>query len=354
MPINSVNIATCEQSLKYTEGIVTPPNNDPEEPTTDIDASIVENTIDYINGDWTATMKETITNSKGEKRDTTMTRVYSKAGVNYGSIADFISENKNFTLPNISKDGSASTEKSGEITYSTQKYNSVADKFTQKISVINGSSSIVLAGKTLYFKSTEITVAATDKGQAETSSFNNGYDVWASSINYRHGFASHFDNETTKFNILVERAPVHIEIDGGGKFLKGAITVTVDNETNPMISLVISQENQTLIYSSAFSFKNPTEVVDLSQKPVIAKAMTFKDTPSAVNFGTGSNREPANLQTVTGQWCYTNASGSKRLVSIADTLIDGYDKPIIAVGEVLKDGSFKIKNGNDTIIFKVK
>jgi hypothetical protein len=348
LPINSVNVASCEQVLVYSEGI-TPP---PAEEVTDTDATIISNTIDFINGAWTATMKVQITNSKGETRDTTMTRIYTKAGVTYGSIEDFKSEDKSFTLPTISKDGSATTETAGEITYSTQKYNSVANKFTQDVTVINGSSSVVIAGKTLNFKSSEIAVEVTGKNQVSESTFSNGYDVWASSVSYRHGFASHFDEATTNFNILVERAPVNVEVDD--EIIAGAITVTVDANTQPMLSLVIAMKSKTLIYNSSYDFKNPTTAVNLNQDPIVAKAMSFSGTPSAVNFGTGSNREPANLLIANGEWAYYNAAGTPRLFSASDVLTTGCKNPIVAVGELQKDRSLKIQNGNDTVIFKVK
>lgn len=348
LPVNSVNIATCEQPLVYSEGITTPPVE--EDPTTDTDATIISNTIDFINGYWTATMEVTITNSKGETRDTTMTRVYTNAGVNYGSIADFVSEDNTFTLPTISKKGSATTENSGNITYSTQKYNSVADKFTQDITVVNGSSSVVIAGKTLNFKSTEIEVSVTEKDQVTASTFSNGYDVWASSVSYTHGFSNHFDNETTNFNILVERAPVNVVI--GDEIIAGAITVTVDANTQPMLSLVIATKNKTLIYNSAYDFKNPTSAVNLDQTPIEAKAMSFTGTPSAVNFGIGTDREPANLLIGTGEWAYYNAAGTPRLFSVSDVLTTGCTNPIVAVGELQKDGSLKIQNGNDVVYFK--
>ena len=349
LPVNSVNIATCEQVLVYTEGITTPPV---EDPVTDTDATIISNEIDFINGYWTATMKVTITNSKGETRDTTMTRVYTNAGVNYGSIADFVSEDNTFTLPTISKKGSATTENSGNITYSTQKYNSVADKFTQDVTVINGSSSVVIAGKTLNFKSTEITVEVTGKDQVSEATFANGYDVWASSVSYTHGFSNHFDNETTNFNILVERAPVNVVI--GDEIIAGAITVTVDANTQPMLSLVIATKKKTLIYNSSYDFKNPTTAVNINQDPIVAKAMSFSGTPSAVNFGTGTDREPANLLVGNGEWAYYDTTGTPRLFSASDVLTTGCKNPIIAVGELQKDGSLKIQNGNDIVYFKVK
>ena len=348
LPVNSVNIATCEQVLVYSEGI-TPP---PAEEVTDTDATIISNEIDFINGYWTATMKVTITNSKGETRDTTMTRVYTNAGVNYGSIADFVSEDNTFTLPTISKKGSATTENSGNITYSTQKYNSVANKFTQDITVVNGSSSVVIAGKTLNFKSTEIALTVTGKDQVTAPTFSNGYDVWASSVSYTHGFSNHFDNETSNFNILVERAPVNVVI--GDEIIAGAITVTVDANTQPMLSLVIATKNKTLIYNSTYDFKNPTNAVNLDQTPIEAKAMTFTGTPSAVNFGIGTDREPANLLIGTGEWAYYNAAGTPRLFSASDVLTTGCTNPIVAVGELQKDGSLKIQNGNDVVYFKVK
>lgn len=352
LPINSVNVATCEQLVKYSENI-TPPSEDPkDEPATDIDATIVENTIDW-NGAWTATMKVTITNSKGETRDTTMTRIYSKAGVNYGEIDDFKSEDKSFTLPTISKDGSATTESVGEITYSTQKYNSVADKFTQKISVINGSSSVVIASKTLNFKSTEISVETTGKNQAETSTFSDGYDVWASEVSYKHGFSNHVDNETTKFNILVERAPVYEDLDAD-EIIAGAITITVDKDTKPMLSLVISCKNKVLIYNSAYDFKNPTTAVNLEQTPSEFAAFNFANIPSATLNGSGTNRVPANLIVAENEWAYYAEGGYTRLFSASDVLTTGCTNPVVAIGELQNDGSLKIQNGNDVVYFKVK
>lgn len=349
LPINSVNVATCEQSLVYTEEI-TP--SEPETPTTDVDATIVENTIDFVNGSWTATMKVTITDSKGGTRDTTITRIYTNAGVSYGSIADFESEDNTFTLPTISKHGTETSEISGNITYTTQAYKSVADKFNQNITVVNGASYVKLAGKTLNFKSTEIAVETTGKAQAENSTFNEGYDVWASSVSYKHGFSNHFDNETTNFNILVERAPVYVDVDAD-EILSGAITITVDKNTTPMLSLVISCKNKTIIYSSAYSFKNPTTTVDLSVTPSVHEAFDFKNVPSATLNGVGSNRVPANLIVAKTEWAYY-AKGYTRGFSPEDILTTGCKNPVIAIGEIQSDGSLKIQNGNDTVYFKVK
>ena len=352
LPVNSVNIATCEQTLVYTEGIETPPVDQPEEPTTDVSSEEVSNEIDFINNVWTATMKIRITDSKGGTRDTTMYRYYTNAGVTYGNIEDFKSEDNSFTLPSLSKNGSATSETSGEITYTTQKYNSVADKFTQSISVVNGSSSVTVVGKKYNFKSTEIAVTVTGKDQVTAPTFSNGYDVWASSVSYTHGFSNHFDTETSNFNILVERAPVNVVI--GDEIIAGAITVTVDANTQPMLSLVIVTKNKTLIYNSTYDFKNPTNAVNLDQTPIEAKAMTFTGTPSAVNFGIGTDREPANLLIGTGEWAYYNAAGTPRLFSASDVLTTGCTNPIVAVGELQKDGSLKIQNGNDIVYFKVK
>lgn len=352
LSVNSVNIATCEQVLVYSEGIETPPVDQPEEPTTDVSSEEISNEIDFINNVWTATMKIRITDSKGGTRDTTMYRYYTNAGVTYGNIEDFKSEDNSFTLPSLSKNGSATSETSGEITYTTQKYNSVADKFTQSISVVNGSSSVSIVGKKYNFKSTEITVEVTGKDQVTAPTFNSGYDVWASSVSYTHGFSNHFDNETTNFNILVERAPVNVVI--GDEIIAGAITVTVDANTQPMLSLVIATKNKTLIYNSAYDFKNPTNAVNLNQDPIVAKSMTFTGTPSAVNFGIGTDREPANLLIGTGEWAYYNATGTPRLFSASDVLTTGCTNPIVAVGELQKDGSLKIQNGNDVVYFKVK
>ena len=176
--------------------------------------------------------------------------------------------------------------------------------------------------------------------------------MWASSVSYRHGFASHFDEATTNFNILVERAPVNVEVDD--EIIAGAITVTVDANTQPMLSLVIAMKSKTVSYNSAYDFKNPTTSVNLNQDPIVAKAMSFSGTPSAVNFSTGSNREPANLLVANGEWAYYNAAGTPRLFSASDVLTTGCKNPIVAVGELQKDGSLKIQHGNDVVIFKVK
>ncbi len=349
LPINSVNVATCEQVLVYTEEI-TP--SEPETPTTDVDATIVENTIDFVNGSWTATMKVTITDSKGGTRDTTITRIYTNAGVSYGSIADFESEDNTFTLPTISKYGTETSEISGNITYTTQAYKSVADKFNQNITVVNGASYVKLAGKTLNFKSTEIAVETTGKAQAEESTFNEGYDVWASSVSYKHGFSNHFDNETTNFNILVERAPIYEEVETD-KILAGAITVTVDKNTTPMLSLVISCKNKTIIYSSAYDFKNPTNWVNLKTTPSVHEAFEFKNIPSATLNGEGSDRVPANLIVGNNEWAYY-AKGYTRGFSDKDIVTTGCKTPVIAIGELQSDGSLRIKNGKDVVYFKVK
>ena len=351
LPVNSVNIATCEQVLVYTEGIETPPVEQPEEPTTDVSSEEISNEIDFINNVWTATMKIRITDSKGGTRDTTMYRYYNDAGVTYASIEDFKSEDNSFNEPKLGTP-TTSNYTDGDISYKKQTYTSTSNKFSQNITVVNGSSSVTVVGKKYNFKSTEISVEVTGKDQVTASTFSNGYDVWASSVSYTHGFSNHFDNETTNFNILVERAPVNVVI--GDEIIAGAITVTVDANTQPMLSLVISTKNKTLIYNSAYDFKNPTSAVNLDQTPIEAKAMSFTGTPSAVNFGIGTDREPANLLIGTGEWAYYNAAGTPRLFSVSDVLTTGCTNPIVAVGELQKDGSLKINNGNDVVYFKVK
>jgi len=347
LPVNSVNIATCEQVLVFTEGITTPPVE--EDPTTDVSSEEISNEIDFINNVWTATMKIRITDSKGGTRDTTMYRYYNDAGVTYASIEDFKSEDNTFNEPKLGTP-TTSNYTDGDISYKKQTYTSTSNKFSQNITVVNGSSSVTVVGKKYNFKSTDITVTVTGKDQVTASTFSNGYDVWASSVSYTHGFSNHFDNETTNFNILVERAPVNVVI--GDEIVAGAITVTVDANTQPMLSLVIATKNKTLIYNSAYDFKNPTSAVNLDQTPIEAKAMSFTGTPSAVNFGTGSDREPANLLVGNGEWAYYNAAGTPRLFSVSDVLTTGCTNPIVAVGELQKDGSLKIQNGNDVVYFK--
>lgn len=352
--VQNSDIASSTQVLRFEEKKETPVDPTPENPT-DIFAKVVSNTIDFVNGYWTATMKASIKNSKGEERDTTMQVVYSKAGASFGAIADFVSESNNFGF-NRFNNGSASTSnvESGKATvvYTKQNISAVYNKFNHEITVTNGAAYIVLAGQKLEFLPTEIAIENPSKDQVASPTTSGNYNVWASSVTYRYGFNSHYDNSKTDFNIKVEK-PVEPIIIDADRIIGGAITVTVDADTNPMLSLVIACGNKTIIYNDSYSFKSNKNSVDVSKSPLVKPAMTFANIPSAVNLGSGSDREPANLIIGDGEWAYYTANGSPRLFGAQDVLTTGCSDPVIAVGTV-ENGMLKIKNGDSYIYFKVK
>lgn len=353
--IQNTDVASCTQVLRYEEEKQTPVDPTPEDPTEDIFARIVENSIDFINGYWTATMKASIKDSKGNERDTTMQVVYTSAGASFGAIADFVSENNTFDFTRFNN-GSSSTSnaESGKavVTYTKQNMTAVYNKFNHEITVTNGAAYIMLAGQKLEFLPTQIAVENPSKDQVTSPTTSGNYNVWASSVTYRYGFGTHYDNSTTNFNINVEK-PVEPIIIDADQILGGAITVTVDADTNPMLSLVIACGNKTIIYNDVYSFKSGKTSVDVSKAPLVCPAMTFANIPSAVNLGTGSDREPANLMVGNGEWAYYTANGNPRLFGAQDVLTTGCTNPVIAVGTV-ENGMLKIKNGDQIIYFSVK
>ena len=352
--VQNSDIATCTQVLRYEEAKQTPVDPTPEEPTEDIFVRVVSNSIDFVNGYWTATMKAAIKNSKGEERDTTMQVVYTSAGATFGAIADFVSENNNFDFTGFNN-GSATTSDatSGKaiVTYTKQNISAVYNKFNHDITVTNGAAYIMLAGHKLEFLPTQITVENPSKDQVASPTTSGNYNVWASSVTYRYGFGSHYDSSTTNFNIKVEK-PIEPIIIDGDEIKGGAITITVDANTNPMISLVIACKNKTLIYNDVYSFKSGKTSVDVSKAPLVCPAMTFANIPSATNSGIGSDRVPANLIVADGEWAYYTADGYIRLFSASDVLTTGCTNPVIAVGTV-ENGMLKIQNGDSYSYFKV-
>ena len=256
--VANVDIANCDQILRYEEEKETPVDPTPEDPTEDIFAKVVSNSIDFVNGYWTATMKASIKNSKGVERDTTMQVVYTSAGVSFGSIADFVSESNSFSFTRFNN-GSSSTSNAtsgkAQITYTKQSMTAVYDKFNHDITVTNGSAYIMLAGQKLEFLPTEIAVANPTTDQVSAPVVSGEYNVWASSVSYQYGFNNHNDNSKTDFNIKVAK-PIEPIIIDADKIIGGAITVTVDADTNPMLSLVIACGNKTIIYNDTYSFKS--------------------------------------------------------------------------------------------------
>ena len=352
--VQNVDIANCDQVLRYEEEKDQPIDPDPEDPTEDIFAKVVDNSIDFVNGYWTATMKASIKNSKGVERDTTMQVVYTSAGVSFGSIADFISENNSFSFTRFNN-GSSSTSNatSGKavITYNKQSMTAVYDKFNHDVTVTNGSAYIVLAGQKLEFLPTQIAVNNPTTDQVSTPVVSGEYNSWASSVSYAYGFNNHFDNSSTNFNIKVAK-PIEPIIIDADRIIGGAITVTVDADTNPMLSLVIACGNKTIIYNDSYSFKSGKTSVNVNQTPSVKPAMKFNNIPSATLNGVGSDRNPANLIVADGEWAYY-ADGYTRLFSASDVLTTGCTNPVIAVGTV-ENGMLKIKNGDSYMYFSVK
>ena len=351
--VQNADIASCTQILRYEEN-KKPVEPTPEEPTTDIFAKVVSNSIDFVNGYWTATMKASIKNSKGIERDTTMQIVYTSAGATFGKIADFVSKNNTFDFTRFNNGGSSTSEaKSGKavVTYTKQNMTAVYNKFNHEITVTNGAAYIMLAGQKLEFLPTQIAVETPSKDQVTSPTTSGNYNVWASSVTYRYGFNNHFDSSTTNFNVKVEK-PVEPIIIAADKIVGGAITVTVDADTKPMLSLVIACGNKTIIYNDSYSFKSGKTSVDVSKSPLVKPAMIFANIPSATLNGTGSDRNPANLVMGNGEWAYY-ADGYTRLFGAQDVLTTGCSDPVIAVGTV-ENGMLKIKNGDSYIYFKVR
>ncbi len=353
--VANVDIANCDQILRYEEEKETPVDPTPEDPTEDIFAKVVSNSIDFVNGYWTATMKASIKNSKGVERDTTMQVVYTSAGVSFGAIADFISESNSFSFTrfnNGSSTTSNATSGKAQITYNKQSMTAVYDKFNHDVTVTNGSAYIVLAGQKLEFLPTQITVANPTTDQVSTPVVSGEYNSWASSVSYQYGFNGHTDNSKTEFNIKVLKPidPIIIDAD---RIIGGAITVTVDANTQPMLSLVIACGNKTIIYNDSYSFKSGKNSVNVNQTPSVKPAMKFNNIPSATLNGVGSDRNPANLIVADGEWAYYAADGYTRLFSASDVLTTGCTNPVIAVGTV-ENGMLKIKNGDSYVYFSVK
>ncbi len=352
--VQNADIASSTQILRYEEKKDTPVDPDPEDPTTDIFAKAISKSIDFVNGYWTATMKASIKNSKGVERDTTMQLVYTSAGATFGTIADLVSKNNTFDFTRFNN-GSSSTSnaESGKavITYTKQNMTAVYNKFNHEITVTNGAAYIMLAGQKLEFLPTQIAVENPNKDQVTSPTTSGNYNVWASSVTYRYGFNNHFDNSTTNFNVKVEK-PVEPIIIDADKIVGGAITVTVDADTKPMLSLVIACGNKTIIYNDSYTFKSGKTSVDVSKSPLVKPAMTFANIPSATLNGTGSDRNPANLVMGNGEWAYY-ADGYTRLFGAQDVLTTGCSDPVIAVGTI-ENGMLKIKNGDSYIYFKVR
>jgi lipoprotein len=352
--VQNTDIASCTQILRYEEKKETPVDPDPEDPTEDIFAKVISNSIEFVNGYWTATMKASIKNSKGVERDTTMQVIYTSAGASFGSIADFISKDNSFDFTRFNN-GSSSTSnaESGKavVTYTKQNMTAVYDKFNHDITVTNGAAYIMLAGQKLEFLPTEIAVEDPTTDQVSAPVVSGEYNVWASSVSYRYGFNSHYDNSKTDFNIKVEK-PVEPIIIDADRIIGGAITVTVDADTNPMLSLVIACGNKTIIYNDSYRFKSGKTSVDVSKSPLIKPAMEFANIPSATLNGTGSDRNPANLVIGNGEWAYY-ADGYTRLFGAQDVLTTGCTDPVIAVGTI-ENGMLKIKNGDSYIYFSVR
>ena len=353
--VQNVDIANCDQILRYEEEKETPVDPTPEDPTEDIFAKVVDNSIDFVNGYWTATMKASIKNSKGIERDTTMQVVYTSAGVSFGTIADFVSESNSFSFTRFSNGSSTTsnaTSGKAQITYTKQSMTAVYDKFNHDITVTNGAAYIMLAGQKLEFLPTEIAVANPTTDQVSTPVVSGEYNSWASSVTYAYGFNNHTDNSKTEFNIKVLKPidPIIIDAD---KIVGGAITITVDADTNPMLSLVIACGNKTIIYNDSYSFKSGKTNVNVNQTPAVKPAMAFANIPSATNLGVGSDREPANLIVADGEWAYYTADGSPRLFSASDVLTTGCSDPVIAIGTI-ENGMLKIKNGDQIMYFSVK
>lgn len=352
--VQNADIASSTQILRYEEKKDTPVDPDPEDPTTDIFAKAISKSIDFVNGYWTATMKASIKNSKGVERDTTMQLVYTSAGATFGTIADLVSKNNTFDFTRFNN-GSSSTSnaESGKavITYTKQNMTAVYNKFNHEITVTNGAAYIMLAGQKLEFLPTQIAVENPSKDQVTSPTTSGNYNVWASSVTYRYGFNNHFDNSTTNFNVKVEK-PVEPIIIDADKIVGGAITVTVDADTKPMLSLVIACGNKTIIYNDSYTFKSGKTSVDVSKSPLVKPAMTFANIPSATLNGTGSDRNPANLVMGNGEWAYY-ADGYTRLFGAQDVLTTGCSDPVIAVGTI-ENGMLKIKNGDSYIYFKVR
>lgn len=352
--VQNADIASSTQILRYEEKKDTPVDPDPEDPTTDIFAKAISKSIDFVNGYWTSTMKASIKNSKGVERDTTMQVIYKSAGASFRSIADFISKNNTFDFTRFNN-GSSSTSnaESGKavITYTKQNMTAVYNKFNHEITVTNGAAYIMLAGQKLEFLPTQIAVENPNKDQVTSPTTSGNYNVWASSVTYRYGFNNHFDNSTTNFNVKVEK-PVEPIIIDADKIVGGAITVTVDADTKPMLSLVIACGNKTIIYNDSYTFKSGKTSVDVSKSPLVKPAMTFANIPSATLNGTGSDRNPANLVMGNGEWAYY-ADGYTRLFGAQDVLTTGCSDPVIAVGTI-ENGMLKIKNGDSYIYFSVR
>ena len=353
--VANVDIANCDQVLRYEEEKETPVDPTPEDPTEDIFAKVLENKIEFINSYWTATMKASIKNSRGIERDTTMQVVYTSAGVSFGAIADFISENNSFSFTRFSNGNSTTsnaTSGKAQITYNKQSMTAVYDKFNHDVTVTNGSAYIVLAGQKLEFLPTQITVANPTTDQVSTPVVSGEYNSWASSVSYAYGFNGHTDNSKTEFNIKVLKPidPIIIDAD---RIIGGAITVTVDANTQPMLSLVIACGNKTIIYNDSYSFKSGKNSVNVNQTPSVKPAMKFNNIPSATLNGVGSDRNPANLIVADGEWAYYAADGYTRLFSASDVLTTGCTNPVIAVGTV-ENGMLKIKNGDQIMYFSVK
>lgn len=352
--VQNADIASSTQILRYEEKKDTPVDPDPEDPTTDIFAKAISKSIDFVNGYWTSTMKASIKNSKGVERDTTMQVIYKSAGASFRSIADFISKNNTFDFTRFNN-GSSSTSnaESGKavITYTKQNMTAVYNKFNHDITVTNGAAYIMLAGQKLEFLPTQIAVENPSKDQVASPTTSGNYNVWASSVTYRYGFNDHFDSSTTNFNIKVEK-PVEPIIIDADVIKGGAITITVDKDTKPMLSLVIACGNKTIIYNDAYDFKSNKNSVDVSKSPLVKPAMEFANIPSATLNGTGSDRNPANLVMGNGEWAYY-ADGYTRLFGAQDVLTTGCSNPVIAVGTV-ENGMLKIQNGDQTIYFSVK
>lgn len=352
--VQNADIASSTQILRYEEKKDTPVDPDPEDPTTDIFAKAISKSIDFVNGYWTATMKASIKNSKGVERDTTMQLVYTSAGATFGTIADLVSKNNTFDFTRFNN-GSSSTSnaESGKavITYTKQNMTAVYNKFNHDITVTNGAAYIMLAGQKLEFLPTQIAVENPSKDQVTSPTTSGNYNVWASSVTYRYGFNNHFDNSTTNFNVKVEK-PVEPIIIDADKIVGGAITVTVDADTKPMLSLVIACGNKTIIYNDSYTFKSGKTSVDVSKSPLVKPAMTFANIPSATLNGTGSDRNPANLVMGNGEWAYY-ADGYTRLFGAQDVLTTGCSDPVIAVGTI-ENGMLKIKNGDSYIYFSVR
>lgn len=335
LPVQGADIASCTQILRFEEKIDTPIDPEPEDPITDIFASIKSNTIDFINGYWTATMKATIKNSKGIERDTTMQRVYLEAGVSYDAIADFESSDNNFNLPNVSNDGSASTYSKGDITYTKQTKKAVADKFNQKITVINGSSSVTVAGQKLDFLSTEIDVNPTGKNQVQSPTAQGKYNVWASEVSYRHGFGSHFDNSTTNFNIKVEKPKEYIDLSF--KPIAAAVSLAFNDDHSQsgayIVCTILGEGGKARLYTSPYN-KNGNMTIGTNYKD-FSDVRSCPHIPSATHDNQG-NLIPASLEVVDKDWVYTpiHSEGTPNMVSSAENLIDGRKSPLISKGSV--------------------